>query len=59
MVSPCARIRVARRDLSTRSRAALADPEAVPATEALRTPNTHHWLDEVPAVLGSWIAQRG
>jgi hypothetical protein len=38
---------------------ALADPGAVSAAEALRTLSAHHGLDEVAAVLGTWIAERG
>jgi AhpD family alkylhydroperoxidase len=38
---------------------ALAAPGAVSAAEALRTLSAHHGLDDVAAVLGIWIAERG
>jgi hypothetical protein len=38
---------------------ALDDPGAVPAAEALQTLSAHYGLDDVAAVLGTWIAEWG
>jgi AhpD family alkylhydroperoxidase len=37
---------------------ALADPGAVPGAEALQTLSAHYGLDDVAALLGTWIAER-